>query len=134
MLISTKSTALLEKSIGQNQNSYCNGLFLSARWFVMSRIARKGTHLVVLPTKETAEYCAADLYHLIEGDRVFYLPDSVRREYWSGLPCPGCHALLLDLPNPGIEPYLVRGRWVIATEKLYNFILLSSMPLLMFSC
>ena len=41
----------------------------------MSRIARKGTHLVVLPTKETAEYCAADLYNLIEGDRVFYLPD-----------------------------------------------------------
>ena len=75
MLISTKSTALLEKSIGQHQDSYCNGLFLSARWFVMSRIARKGTHLVVLPTKETAEYCAADLYNLIEGDRVFYLPD-----------------------------------------------------------
>ena len=75
MLISTKSTTLLEKSIGQYQDSYCNGLFLSARWFVMSRIARKGTHLVVLPTKETAEYCAADLYNLIEGDRVFYLPD-----------------------------------------------------------
>lgn len=75
MLISTKSTALLEKSIGQHLDSYCNGLFLSARWFVMSRIARKGTHLVVLPTKETAEYCAADLYNLIEGDRVFYLPD-----------------------------------------------------------
>ena len=29
----------------------------------------------MLPTKETAEYCAADLYNLIEGDRVFYLPD-----------------------------------------------------------
>ena len=76
MLISTKATALLEKSIRQHQVSYCNGLFLSARWFVLSRIAAKGTHLVVLPTQEAAEYCAADLYNLIEGDRVFYLPDS----------------------------------------------------------
>ncbi len=76
MLISTKATALLEKSIRQYPVSYCNGLFLSARWFVLSRIAAKGTHLVVLPTQEAAEYCAADLYNLIEGDRVFYLPDS----------------------------------------------------------
>ena len=76
MLISTKATALLEKSIRQHPVSYCNGLFLSARWFVLSRIAAKGTHLVVLPTQEAAEYCAADLYNLIEGDRVFYLPDS----------------------------------------------------------
>ena len=76
MLISTKATAQLEKSIRQHPVSYCNGLFLSARWFVLSQIAAKGTHLVVLPTQEAAEYCAADLYNLIEGDRVFYLPDS----------------------------------------------------------
>ena len=30
----------------------------------------------MLPDKESAEYCAADLYNLIEGDRVFFLPDS----------------------------------------------------------
>ena len=32
--------------------------------------------IVVLPNREAAEYCAADLYHLIEGDRVFFLPES----------------------------------------------------------
>ena len=78
MLISSKSVALLGSSIRQHQESYCNGLFLSARWFVLSQLATEGTHLVVLPTQETAEYCAADLYHLIDGDRIFYLPHSGR--------------------------------------------------------
>ena len=32
--------------------------------------------MIVLPDKDSAEYCAADLYNLIEGDRVFFLPDS----------------------------------------------------------
>ncbi|MCR4825047.1 MAG: transcription-repair coupling factor, partial [Bacteroidales bacterium] len=49
---------------------------MSARWFVLSQVAGKGMHVVVLPNKEAAEYCAADLYHLIEGDRVFFLPES----------------------------------------------------------
>ena len=31
-----------------------------------------------MPDKESAEYCAADLYNLIEGDKVFFLPDSGR--------------------------------------------------------
>lgn len=31
-----------------------------------------------MPDKESAEYCTADLYHLIEGDKVFYLPSSGR--------------------------------------------------------
>ncbi|MBR5384264.1 MAG: transcription-repair coupling factor [Bacteroidales bacterium] len=39
-------------------------------------MALKGTHLVVLPTQEAAEYCAADLYNLIDDDIVFYLPDT----------------------------------------------------------
>ena len=76
MLISSKSVGQLAQNIKNRRESFCNGLFLSARWFVMSRIATKGTHLIVLPTREEAEYCASDLYHLIEGDRVFYLPDS----------------------------------------------------------
>lgn len=29
-----------------------------------------------MPDKESAEYCSADLYSLVEGDRVFFLPDS----------------------------------------------------------
>ena len=32
--------------------------------------------VVILPNREAAEYCAADLYHLIEGDQVFFLPES----------------------------------------------------------
>ncbi|MBR0532069.1 MAG: transcription-repair coupling factor [Bacteroidales bacterium] len=42
----------------------------------MSQTAKKGTHVIVLPNKESAEYCASDLYDLVEGDIVFYLPDS----------------------------------------------------------
>ena len=57
---------------------FCRGLFLSARWFVFSQVADKGVHLIVLPNREAAEYCAADLYHLIEGDKVFFLPESGR--------------------------------------------------------
>ena len=30
----------------------------------------------MLPTRESAEYCAADLYNLVEGDCVFFLPES----------------------------------------------------------
>ena len=59
-----------------NRETFCSGLFLSARWFVLSQIAEKGTHLVVLPNREAAEYCSADLYNLVEGDCVFFLPDS----------------------------------------------------------
>ena len=76
MLISSNSTGQLKKNIENRRDAYCSGLFLSARWFVFSQIATGGTHLVILPGQEAAEYCAADLYHLIEGDKVFYLPDS----------------------------------------------------------
>ena len=76
MLICPKSTALLAEHINISDISYCSGLFLSARWFVFSQIASKGTHLVIMPDKDSAEYCASDFYNLIEGDKVFYLPDS----------------------------------------------------------
>ena len=74
--ISTGSSKLLEDSIFKNKETYCRGLFLSARWFVLSQVVKKGFHLVILPTAEAAEYCSSDLYNLIEGDRVFFLPDS----------------------------------------------------------
>ena len=61
---------------GSSRRIYCKGLFLSARWFVLSQVARKGLHLVVLPDRESAEYCTSDLYNLVEGDRVFFLPES----------------------------------------------------------
>ena len=59
-----------------SRETFCSGLFLSARWFVVSAAAGKGVHVIVLPNREAAEYCSADLYHLVEGDCVFFLPDS----------------------------------------------------------
>ena len=76
MLINGKSTELLKKRLETDREVCCSGLFLSARWFVFSAAATEGMHLIVLPDKESAEYCASDLYNLIEGDRVFFLPDS----------------------------------------------------------
>lgn len=76
MLISTKSTSELASGLAVRKEVYCKGLFLSARWFVLSQVAKNGTHIVILPDKESAEYCASDLYDLVEGDIVFYLPDS----------------------------------------------------------
>ena len=78
MLISSKSTELLRDRIKTLREVFCRGLFLSARWFVLSQAVREGVQIVVLPNREAAEYCAADLYHLIEGDRVFFLPESGR--------------------------------------------------------
>ena len=43
---------------------------------MLSNVAKTGTHVVLLPDKESAEYCSSDLYGLVEGDIVFYLPDS----------------------------------------------------------
>ena len=44
----------------------------------MSQLCHDGIQMIVLPDKDSAEYCAADLYNLIEGDNVFFLPDSGR--------------------------------------------------------
>ena len=76
MLISSTSTSLLREKLSEKRDAYCSGLHLSARWFVLSQAVKTGTHIVLLPNKETAEYCSADLYNLIEGDHVFYLPSS----------------------------------------------------------
>ena len=90
MLTSEHSTATLQEALASGQKDiYCQGLFLSARWFVLSAARGAGISLAVLPDKESAEYCAADLYNLTEGDKVFYLPDSgknaVRSNYKSSL-------------------------------------------------
>ena len=76
MLISTESINKLLAKSEKERESYCNGLFLSARWFTVSQYDYDGIQLIILPDKEAAEYCAADLYNLIEGDKVFFLPDS----------------------------------------------------------
>ena len=76
MLISTASSSLLQKKLQNGSEVFCSGLFLSARWKVISQAASEGTHLIILPTREAAEYCSADLYNMVEGDCVFYLPES----------------------------------------------------------
>ena len=75
-MISTKSTALLQERVKNREETFCSGLFLSARWAAVSQVAKEGLHFIVLPTRESAEYCAADLYNMVEGDSVFFLPES----------------------------------------------------------
>ncbi len=77
MLISSSSSKKLsERLISGGKDIYCKGIFLSAKWFVVTQVAASGTHVVVMPDRESAEYCCSDLYALTEGDIVFYLPDS----------------------------------------------------------
>ena len=76
MLISEKTTETLRRNISSRKDVFCSGLFLSARWFVFSQTVESGTHIIVLPDNESAEYCTSDLYNLIEGDNIFYLPSS----------------------------------------------------------
>ena len=78
MLISRDSVNKLAENISSSAETFCSGLFLSARWFAVSQLDHNGIQLIVLPDKDSAEYCAADLYNLIEGDKVFFLPDSGR--------------------------------------------------------
>lgn len=90
MLISRDGVSLIkERLASENGDIFCRGLFLSARWFVAAQTGYRGLNMLVLPDKESAEYCAADLYGLVEGDRVFFLPDSgknaVRSNYKSSL-------------------------------------------------
>lgn len=79
MLISTKSVNTLAGKIDSFGEAFCSGLFLSARWFVVSQLDYEGLQVIVMPDKDSAEYCAADLYNMIEGDCVFFMPDSGKR-------------------------------------------------------
>lgn len=79
MLISTKSCTELQKRLDTGRGDiFCRGLFLSARWIVLSGVVRKGVHFIILPNMEAAEYCTSDLYNFVDGDRVFFLPESGR--------------------------------------------------------
>ena len=76
MTIDSKAIEELKGRMHSEREVFCRSLFFSAKWFVLSDCAKSGLHFIVLPNQETAEYCAADLYNLIEGDRVFFLPNS----------------------------------------------------------
>ena len=97
--------------ISENKDVFCSGLFLSARWMVISKEVKKGTHLIVLPNKETAEYCTADLYNLTEGDCVFFLPDSgknvERSNYKSSLGVQRTAAICKILENSADKLFIV---------------------------
>lgn len=43
---------------------------------MLNAVVKSGLHVVILPNKEAAEYCASDLYGLYKEDVVFFLPDS----------------------------------------------------------
>jgi transcription-repair coupling factor (superfamily II helicase) len=66
--------------------------------------------VIVLPNREAAEYCAADLYHLIEGDQVFFLPESgksvERSNYKSSLGVQRTSAIgkILSYGDSPVEP------------------------------
>lgn len=78
-MISTKSCTELQKRLDKGRGDiFCRGLFLSARWIVLSGVVRKGVHFIILPNMEAAEYCTSDLYNFVDGDRVFFLPESGR--------------------------------------------------------
>ena len=76
MLISTQSVNKLAEYIENRKETFCSGLFLSARWMVVSQLDHQGIQMIILPDRDSAEYCAADLYNCIEGDRVYFLPES----------------------------------------------------------
>ena len=112
MLISADSVRKLAKQITESNEVFCSGLFLSAKWFAVSELDDDDVQLIILPDKDTAEYCAADLYSLIEGDNVFFLPDSgkslERSNYKSSLSVQRTSALGKILDHKG-------GRLIVVT-------------------
>lgn len=117
MLISSKAVKelnkkLVEKNAEEGRTEiFCGGLFFSAQWLVVANIAYKGLNFIVLPDKDAAEYCAADLYNMIEGDRVFFLPDSgkslERSNYKASLSVQRTAAIGKIIDYDGEEPLFV---------------------------
>ncbi len=79
MLISSNSCKELKGRIISDRKIFCRGLYFSAKWFVLQQTVEDGLHFIILPDKESAEYCCSDLYNLIDGDRVFFLPESGKK-------------------------------------------------------
>lgn len=134
MLISSSKTSELQTRIKSDEkNIFCSGLFLSARWFVISQIKYKGLHFIILPNKEEAEYCSSDLYSLVEGDSVFFLPDigsGVERSNYKSSLCVQRTAAIRSIMDyaPGSTIYIVTypealeelipGREIIKSDTL----------------
>ena len=112
MLISSKSVTQLADKIKGGVDIFCSGLFLSARWMVVSQLDHQGLQVIVLPDRDSAEYCASDLYSLVKEDNVFFLPDSGRNleksNYKSSLSVQRTSAIgkILEY-KPGEQLYIV---------------------------
>ena len=102
---------MLKTRLEKENIIYCSGLFLSARWLVLSSEALEGINLVILPDKESAEYCTSDLYQLTKGDRVFLLPPSgkglERSNYKSSISVQRTAAISAVLKNKGEQIFVV---------------------------
>ena len=102
---------MLKTRLDKENTIYCSGLFLSARWFVLSSEASEGINLIILPDKESAEYCTSDLYQLTEGDKVFLLPPSgngiERSNYKSSISVQRTAAITAILKNKGGQIFVV---------------------------
>lgn len=111
MLISSKASLLLEDKIKTGENVFCKGLFLSAKWFVVSQAAPKKANIIILPSQEAAQYCCADLYDIIEEDCVFYFPDSgngiERSNYKSSISVQRTAAIEAILKNKNKKYFIV---------------------------
>ena len=102
---------MLKTRINKEKNIYCSGLFLSARWFILSESAPDGINLIILPDKESAEYCTSDFYNLIEGDSVFLLPPNgkgiERSNYKSSISVQRTAAISAILKNKGEKIFII---------------------------
>ena len=102
---------MLKNRPDKEKNIYCTGLYLSARWFVLSANASEGVNIVILPDKEGAEYCTADLYQLTEGDCVFLLPPSgkgiEKSNYKSSVSVQRTAAISEILKNKGEKIFII---------------------------
>ena len=70
------SLSKIKEKLASENTIFCSGIHSSARWFMVSGVEYQGVNFIILPNREAAEYCASDLYGMITGDNVFFLPDS----------------------------------------------------------
>ena len=117
----SQSIQILKERISSEKEVFCSGLFLSARWFALEEAAGPGVNLVVLPDRDSAEYCSSDLYSLTKGDRVFYLPVSgksvERSNYKSSLGVQRTSAVNSIMSRKPGQPPLFIVTWPEALEE-----------------
>ena len=102
---------MLKTRFDKENTIYCTGLHLSARWFILSDNSPEGINVVILPDKESAEYCTSDLYQLTDGDMVFLLPPSgkgiERSNYKSSISVQRTAAISAILKNKGEKIFII---------------------------